>query len=231
MLSTGPTDPSTDEHANVFPDWVAAASADARNVAFETKQPLVAEDHDSAMDVYVNVNGVTQLASTGPQRDGLGSAAELLGLSGDGQTVVFATKGRLTASDRDRARDVYLRQVAAKRTVLLSGEEIPPSMRLSPRGTVRASGLARVRLACPKAETSGPCHGAVTLSRGKRRLGRGSFSIAAGRRRKVSVRLPQSFSPPHSFRALARVKGVDRLGNSALTTAAVRLTMRRRTAK
>ncbi len=231
LVSTGPTDPNADEQANVFPDWVAAASADARTVAFETKQPLVAKDHDSAMDVYVNVNGVTQLASTGPQQDGLDSAAELLGLSGDGQTVVFATKGRLTASDLDRDRDVYLRRVAAGKTVLLSGEEIAPRMRLARRGRLQPSGRAIVKVTCPKVETSGPCHGAVALSLGRKRLGRASFRIAPGQRDPVGVRLPGPLILAHSIRVLARVKGVDRLGNSALTTAAVRLTMRRRAAK
>ena len=44
-------------------------------------------------------------------------------------------------------------------------------MRISRRGAVSASGLARVRLSCPGDEVSGPCRGTVTLSRGGRRLG------------------------------------------------------------
>ena len=226
LLSTGPTDPNADEQAKVFPDWVAAASADARTVAFETRQPLVAEDQDRSMDVYANVNGTTVLASTGPRQGSAASAAELLGISEDGQTVVFATKAQLTGSDLDRDRDVYLGRIAAKRTVLLSEEQIPPQMRLARRGWLRASGSALVRLACPKAEASGPCHGSVILSRGKRRLGRSPFRIAPGRRRAVSVRLPGSLSPPRSMRVLARVRGVDRLGNSAVTTGSVRLALR-----
>ena len=74
LLSTGPTDPSVDEHSVVFPDWVTAVSADARTVAFETKAPLVADDRDHSMDVYVNVDGTTALASTGPVKGGLGAA-------------------------------------------------------------------------------------------------------------------------------------------------------------
>ena len=68
----------------VFPDWVTAVSDDARTVAFETKAPLVADDRDHSMDVYVNVDGTTALASTGPVSGGLGAAAELRGLSADG---------------------------------------------------------------------------------------------------------------------------------------------------
>jgi hypothetical protein len=225
LISTGPTDPNTDEHANVFPDWVTAASADARTVAFETKQPLVAEDRDQEMDVYVNVDGVTELVSTGPLKAGSGSAAELLGLSADGQTVVFATKGALTGSDLNGHRDVYLRRVTAKRTLLLSAERIPPQMRLARRGSLRASGSALVRIACPKTEASGPCHGSVTLAAGRKPLGRAHFRVASGRRAGVSVRLRGSFSP-RSMRVLARVRGIDRLGNSAVTTGSVRLTLR-----
>jgi hypothetical protein len=226
LLSTGPTDPNADEHSNVFPDWVTAASADARTVAFETKQPLVAADRDRSMDVYVNVNGTTELASTGPEKAGAGSAAELLGLSADGSTVVFATKGRLTDSDLDRNRDIYMRRIVKEQTVLLSAEQIAPRMRISPHGTVGASGFARVTVACPKIETSGPCHGTVTLSRGQRRLGRAPFRVAAGKRVPVSVRLPRSLPLPHSMRVLARVRGIDRLGNSSLTAASVRLAPR-----
>ncbi|HEY1355356.1 MAG TPA: hypothetical protein VGF09_03490 [Solirubrobacterales bacterium] len=225
LISTGPTDPNADEQSKVFPDWVTDVSSDGLSVAFETKQPLVAADHDRSMDVYVNANGTTELASTGPVRGGAAAAAELLGLSDDGQTVVFATKGRLTDSDLDRDRDIYLRRVAAKRTLLLSGEEIPPRMRVARSGRLRASGSAVVRVACPKTETSGPCHGNVTLSRGKKRLGRAPFQVAAGRRGPVSVHLPRSFSPARPVRVLARVRGVDRLGNASLETASVRLAL------
>src|SRR5262249_51866744 len=163
------------------------ASADARTIAFETKEPLVAADQDSATDVYVNVNGTTELASTGPAKGGAGAAAELLGLSADGSTVVFATKGRLTTSDLDPGRDVYLRRIAKKQTLLLSAEEIPPRMWVVRHGTLRASGTALVAVACPKTETSGPCHGTVTLVKGRKRLGRSSFQVAAGKRGRVGV--------------------------------------------
>jgi hypothetical protein len=226
LLSTGPTDPNADEQSKVFPDWVTDASADARTVALETKAPLVAADRDRSMDVYVNVNGSMELASTGPRQGSAASAAELLGISDDGQTVAFATKGRLTDSDLDRDRDVYLRRVPTKRTVLLSAEEIAPRMRLGRRGLLQATGHAVVRVACPKAETSGPCHGTVSLSKGKKRLGSASFRIASGKRGKVSVRLPKSSSSPRSMRALALVRGTDRLGNSTVTTGSVRLTLR-----
>jgi hypothetical protein len=226
LISTGPTDPNADEQSPVFPDWVTDVSSDARTVAFETKQPLVAEDRDRSMDVYVNIAGTTELASKGPIKVGRASAAELLGVSDDGQTVAFATKGRLTGSDLDQHRDVYVRRVAGKKTLLLSKEEIPPRMRIARNGRLRASGTAVVRVSCPKTETSGPCHGAVTLTRGKRRLGRSSFTVEPGKRGPVRVRVPKSFSPIRSIRVLARVRGVDRLGNSSVTSGGVRLALR-----
>ncbi len=226
LLSTGPTDPNVDEQSKVMPDWVTDVSADARSVAFETRQPLVAADKDRSMDVYVSVNGVTELASTGPLQGSSAASAELWGISEDGETVVFATKARLTRSDLDRDRDLYLRQIGPKRTVLASSEAISPQMRVSARGLLLGSGAAEVRVGCPKAETSGPCHGTMSLRRGRSGLGRSAFSIAAGRHGHVRVRLPRSLSPPRSMRVLARVRGIDRLGNSQLTVRRVRLTMR-----
>ena len=140
--------------------------------------------------------------------------------------MVFATKARLTRSDLDRDRDLYLRQIGPKRTVLLSSEAISPQMWVSARGLLLGSGAAEVRVGCPKAETSGPCHGTMSLRRGRSGLGRSAFSIAAGRHGHVRVRLPRSLSPPRSMRVLARVRGIDRLGNSQLTVRRVRLTMR-----
>ena len=220
LLSTGPTDPGGDEHSVVFPDWVTAVSADARTVAFETKAPLVAADRDHSMDVYVNVDGITALASTGPVGGGLGAAAELRGLSADGNTVVFATKGKLVPYDLDRDLDVYVRSVSPAATKLISAEAIPPQMRVARRGRLLASGRALVKVACPKAETSGPCHGTVTLTRGKRRLGRAPFRVETGAGGPVSVRLPGSLTLPHSMRVL--VRGADQLGNTRVISRRVR---------
>jgi hypothetical protein len=221
LLSTGPTNPGVDEQSQVFPDWVTAVSADARTVAFETKAQLLAEDRDQSMDVYVNVDGTTRLMSTGPVKGGLGASAELRGLSADGSTVVFATKGRLLPTDLDHdATDIYLRRVASEQTVLVSAEQIAPQMRVAKNGRLLSTGRALVRVACPKAETSGPCHGTVTLWRGKKRLGRASFRIAAGARAPVSVRLPSSLTLLRSMRVL--VRGADQLGNTRVISRRVR---------
>ena len=147
------------------------------------------------MDVYVNVDGTTALASTGPVSAGLGAAAELRGLSADGNTIVFATKGKLVPHDLDRDLDVYVRSVAPAATKLISAEAIPPQMRVARRGRLLASGRALVKVACPKAEASGPCHGTVTLTRGKKRVGRAPFRVDAGGRQRVAVRLLRTRSP------------------------------------
>ena len=96
-------------------------------------------------------------------------------------------------------------------------------MRLARRGRLRASGRALVKVACPKAETSGPCHGTVTLSRGKKRLGRASFQRRRRRRGPVGVRLPRSLTLPHSIRVLAQGQRAP-TGSATACTAAVRLT-------
>lgn len=80
-----------------------------------------------------------------------------------------------------------------------------------------------VRLRCPKAERSGPCHGRVKLAAGKGRrvLASGSFRIPAGRR--VSVTLKGRALPERAFRARVRVRGADLLGNRRAVTATVKL--------
>jgi hypothetical protein len=99
-------------------------------------------------------------------------------------------------------------------------------MRVSPRGPLLRSGVALVRIGCPKAETSGPCTGSVTLRRGRTRLGRATFRAAPGRRRAVRVRVRRSFTPSGPVSVLARVRGADRVGNSDLTVRRVKLVHR-----
>lgn len=232
LLSTGPTDGNRDERSPVFPDWVTAVSDDARRVAFETRQALVAADRDRSMDVYVRTGARTELASTGPRAAGAKSAAELLGLSADGRVVVFATRGQLTKEDGDKERDVYLRRaervrkaagasiVGSRRrhtVVLVSAESIAPRMRIGRKGWLLGSGRAAIRLGCPKAETSGPCRGVVRLTGGSgKRIGGARFEVRAGRRKAVAVRLRGSFEQSRRSIVRARVRGLDRLGNGAV---------------
>jgi Tol biopolymer transport system component len=224
LLSTGPTDPNADERSIVFPDWLTLASDDARRVAFETPQPLVAADKDAAPDVYLRAAGQTELISSGLPGKATKAYAELLGFSADGSTVVFATRDALVASDLDRDRDVYLRRSGARRSVLLSGETIPPEMRVSKRGRILRSGRVGLALSCPKAETSGPCHGKLKLKTGRRGklIGSTSFEIPAGKRKLLTVR-PRRMLSPSRHSIFATMRGMDQLGNGA--TVARRVTL------
>jgi hypothetical protein len=230
LVSTGPADTNVDERSIVFPDWLALVSDDARRVAFETRQPLVAVDRDTASDVYLRAAGETVLVSGSPSGKVVGSNAELLGFAGNGYAVVFATKEALVPRDLDRERDLYLWWLGDERGALISGETIAPRMRIGKRAVAPRSGRVGVRLACPKAETSGPCRGRLFLQRGWRgdRVGAARFRIDAGRRARVSVPLRRRFraSPPKSV--LVRVRGADALGNARVVTRRVRLAVPRR---
>jgi hypothetical protein len=224
LLTTGPTDPQLDEHSIVFPDWLTKVSDDASHVAFESTQRLVAADTDRAVDVYLRAGGQTELVSVGPLGGNAGDRVELHGISGDGQAILFTTEERLLRKDLDFEKDVYLRWVQAKRTVLLSDEEIAPRMGIAQRGKLLRSGRIAISLGCPKKEASGPCHGELKLNarRRGRAIGSAKFEIARGKRELVAVRtrrqIPRS---RHSIFATAR--GLDRLGNGATATRRVTL--------
>jgi hypothetical protein len=225
LLSTGPTDPQTEEPTTVFPDWIAAASEDAKTVAFETRQGLVDADKDDSADVYVRVGGRTSLLSPGPPSEPSAKpAAELSGISGDGSAVVFATRAGLVAGDTNHERDTYMRRIGSKHPVLLSAETIPPRMSVSRRGARLPSGRVAIRLTCPKVEQDGPCHGSLSLAekRNGKPLGRSAFSIAVGKRKRIVVRLHRTVSPAGGS-LVARVLGVDHLGNAHASTSKIRL--------
>lgn len=229
LLTTGPADQHRDEHVVVPPAWPADVSSDARHVAFESRQPLVAADEDASVDVYLRSPAGTELVSTGPLGGNASANAELLSISGDGATVAFATKERLTDLDTDAQLDFYLRRAGqlarpgsasaskrARRTVLISAESIAPRMQIGRRGRILGPRRAAVRLACPKAERSGPCHGALRLvsATGGRGIGRAGFQVAAGRAKWVAVGLRGSLLPSGGMAPIVRVRGVDRLGNA-----------------
>ncbi|HEX5376694.1 MAG TPA: hypothetical protein VFW48_11115 [Solirubrobacterales bacterium] len=238
LVTTGPADASVDEQVYVSPAWPADFSDDVSHVAFETRQPLVAGDEDEAVDVYLRAGGRTELVSTGPLGGNAGAGADLLSISGDGQTIAFATKERLTDEDADHRMDFYLRRVGQltrpgsasasklrKRTVLISAESIAPRMRISSRGKLRGHEVA-LRLTCPKAEKSGPCRGRVMLARSRhgKPVGSASFRIAPGRHKLARVRLRRRLQKGNAV--FARARAADRLGNSATAVRRVTLASR-----
>jgi hypothetical protein len=218
LISTGPTDPGVEEPTNVYPDWIADVSGDAKRVAFETRQRLVKADEDASADVYVRAGGRTVLISAGlagapPMKPN----AELSGISADGSTVVFATREPLVAKDTNRERDLYLRRLGAKRALLLSAETIPPQVVVSRRVTRLPAARGAIRIGCPDAEKNGPCHGTVKLglSRHGMAVGKAGFRIAVGKRKRVVVSLRRAL-PRARHTLIIRVRCVDRLGNEKL---------------
>lgn len=212
LVTTGPTDPGVDE-TSVIGLWHPAVSDDARHVAFETRQPLVPEDRDRAFDVYVRAGDVTELVSTGRgAKPGKNHRADLLDISGDGLSVAFATKERLSPFDTDDAIDYYVRR-NGRRTALLSVEGIPPVIRVGRHGRLLGEEWAAVRLACARAETSGPCRGTLSLRIGGKAVGRSRFRVEPGDGKLVTVRLRGGAVLASRTAALARVRAMDRVGN------------------
>lgn len=246
LVTTGPADASLDEKVLVGPAWPADVSDDASHVAFETRQPLVAADTDDSVDVYLRAGGRTELISTGPLGGNADTGADLLSISGDGLTIAFATKEQLTAEDTDHKMDFYVSRVGQVtrpgsasssitrpkrrpgRTVLISAESIPPQMRISRHAKLMGSGKVTIRLACPKAEKSGPCHGRLKLARSLygKSIGSTSFRIAPGKHRRIQVSLRRSLPMSASPALFARARGSDRLGNSATTARQITLASR-----
>lgn len=98
-------------------------------VFFSTQESLVAADKDGAEDVYMRnlANNTTTLISQGSSACapacGSGSAPAgfaAAGLAAGGDRVFFTTKEQLSPEDEDEARDVYMRDLIAGETTLVS---------------------------------------------------------------------------------------------------------------
>ncbi len=220
-----------------------AISADGHRAYFQTWGRLTADDTDEEPDVYEWSDGRIRLVS--PSVDGHPSASFFKGISPSGRYVSFSTWESLLPGDDDDKSDLYVIDMGAPgagsaaraaiagspsrkqpgkrrraRLRLVTAEAIPPRMGIAATGTRSAAG-AKLRLSCPKAERSGPCHGRVKLlARGgsHRVLARASFRVARAHRTVVELRgrnLPR--------RALARITGADMLGNRRTVSATVTL--------
>jgi hypothetical protein len=122
---------------------------------------------------------ITELVSIGPLGDSADIGAELLSISGDGQTIAFATREQLTDEDTDNKMDFYLRRVGQ---------------------------LAKAR------------HGKT--------IGSAAFRIAPGKRKRIQVSLRSSLPMSAPAALFARVRGIDRLGNSSTALRRVALAVR-----
>lgn len=215
---------------------LSGISRDGGRAYFSTWESLTTEDIDDTVDVYEWVDGRVRLATPGGNGRQVGSFFQ--SISPNGRYVVFETFEDLMPGDGDAKRDLYLVDMGAatqagasasaarpgkrrrhrhRRLRLVSAESIPPRMRIARRGRFDNS-TARLRLRCPRAETSGPCRGRAKLvnPRTGKILAGGRFKIKAGRRVRVALAGKALPRGRRSLKALARVRGADLLGNAAV---------------
>ena len=101
-------------------------SADGSTIFFTSKDRLVSGDTDNRTDVFArafdgNVNEyVTRQVSLGPTGGNAAHEVQYVGASSTGTRVVFLTDEALTSDDKDDARDVYVRDLSANTTALVS---------------------------------------------------------------------------------------------------------------
>lgn len=124
-VSTGPAGGN-----NAIDAFFVGASQDGSRAFFSTRESLVAEDTDHAADLYLRdtVGNTTTLVSVGDPAcvaEGCGNAevgASFVqrGVAADGSKAFFVTTERLSAADDDDVSDVYVRDVEAATTELVS---------------------------------------------------------------------------------------------------------------
>lgn len=115
---------------DALPAQYDAVSADGNEVFFATKEPLVGIDTDHRTDVYRRELGTntTTLVSRGAascESKGCGSGAFDAsfapgGLTPDGAGLFFVTDEKLSAADEDGSPDIYVRDLEAGTTALVS---------------------------------------------------------------------------------------------------------------
>ncbi len=216
---------------------LSGISRDGKRAYFSTWEQLSPEDTDDAVDVYEWTDGRIRLATPGGDSRRVGSFFQ--SISPNGRYVVFDTFEELVPSDGDAKSDLYLVDMGAapqadasasafhprkrrrhrRRLRLVSAESIPPRMWITRQGTF-SSGVAHLRLGCPKSERSGPCHGSARILKPhtRKRLAAGKFRIRTGRKGRLLLKLRHPPGSRKSVSVLARVRGVDRLGNAAIVT-------------
>ena len=100
-------------------------SADGSHAYFTTAEPLSAADGDTSIDIYAHdlETDKTYLVSRGscPGCGNGGSVPVFDGSSEDGSRVFFSTNERLSEADSDASTDIYVRQLPAGPTTLISG--------------------------------------------------------------------------------------------------------------
>ncbi|MGC1164989.1 MAG: hypothetical protein WA862_02670 [Solirubrobacterales bacterium] len=124
-VSLGPTGGN-----NAYEAQYLAADAAAGKVFFSTQERLTAADRDNATDIYVRdlAESKTKLVSAGDPScaaSGCGEANKAVdplpgGVADGGNKVFFVSEEQLAKGDEDSAADVYVRDIAAGTTTLVS---------------------------------------------------------------------------------------------------------------
>jgi hypothetical protein len=125
QVSTGPTGGNS-----AYGAQYVGASVDGSKVFFATEESLVDPDDDLSEDIYVRNldDGSTELVSLGDATcvaAGCGNASEDAsftkgGVFESGEKVFFRSAEKLEADDEDTFSDLYVRDMAAERTRLVS---------------------------------------------------------------------------------------------------------------
>ncbi|HEX7059147.1 MAG TPA: hypothetical protein VF176_04780 [Solirubrobacterales bacterium] len=112
--------------AGATPAGFAGASGDGSIAFFTTTEQLVVGDTDNRTDVFARFYDgtlgqyVTREISTGPTGGNDALSALYDGASGDGAKAAFSTAESLVAADTDHSVDVYVRDLGANTTSLVS---------------------------------------------------------------------------------------------------------------
>ena len=130
-----------DPNADVF---FGGVSADGARVFFSAAESLLAEDTDTARDVYSReADGSLRLLSDGSADPDPNAKAGFGGVSADGARVFFEAVEPLVGADTDNALDVYSRDVGGTLRLLSDGSAIADPNTFAFFGGVSADG-ARV---------------------------------------------------------------------------------------
>ncbi len=122
LLSVGPTGGGGVQSATYH-----GSSADGSKVFFQTAEPLVSSDTDSAIDVYERANAATTtIHSVSPSGGNGGQGTFFAGASEDGSKVFVESAEKLIAApvDRDSQNDVYMSSGGTLTQVSTGGNDV-----------------------------------------------------------------------------------------------------------
>lgn len=127
-----------------FVATLRGVSTDGSKAFFASSEPLVTGDDDQAIDIYARAlpSGPTSLVSPGdpgcaPCGNG-NDAAIFAASSSDGETLFFASREKLVASDDDGANDIYRHAGGVTSLVSAGTENKPASFVAAPGNGSRA---------------------------------------------------------------------------------------------